>query len=321
MNNKFLSVLLASVLTVSAMGLPGSVKAAGTQDVQQPMVLRYDEPANSTYTAVGGASKWEAASLPIGNGVLGANVFGEVGEELLTINEETLWSGGRGSVDHYDGGNPDPAAARNAYDTISNKLLNNQSLGWNEMENLRGDPKDMSGYDDGYQPLGNLKFSFSHRNQTNYERTLDLDRGLATVCYTSGGVNYTREYFASNPDNVIVAHFTADGSSGKNRSWSRWKKQAGNLSFTVGFESQQGNAMTTSVSGNTGYLTISGAVANNGLLHNTQIPVVADGGSVSDPYHGEIEVIYCTNSGLWAFRTKVDWVLSALVGSAFSFSN
>ena len=266
---KILSTVLAAALSGSLLlpAMPVNAAAAGPA----AMKLRYDEPASMTRTSVSGATKWEAASLPIGNGKLGANVFGEVGEELLTINEETLWSGGRGSVTNYDGGNPDPAAAKKAYDTISNKLLNDQTRGIN-MESLKGDTRNQSGYDDGYQPLGELKFNFGHKNQSGYERALDLDKGLAAVQYTAGGVTYTREYFASNPGNVIAAHFTASNNK---------------LSFTTSFASKQENSnVTTSVNGSIGYITVSGKVANNGLLHNTQIAVVADGGKVSKSGNG-----------------------------------
>ena len=273
---KILSLATAAAIAGSLL-IPAGAAGTEVSVDQGAMKLTYDEPANSTYTSVGGASKWEAASLPIGNGVLGANVFGEVSEELLTVNEETLWSGGRGSVTGYDGGNPDPAAAKNAYDTISNKLLNDQTWGFN-MESLCGDPRETSGYDHGYQPLGDLKFKFGHSfDKGSYKRALDLDKGLSTVTYTTGGVTYSREYFASNPANVIVAHFAAD--------------QNNKLSFTTSFASKQNNSVTTSVNGQTGYITVSGTMADhhennknskgNGLLHNTQIAVVAEGGSVS----------------------------------------
>lgn len=64
------------------------------------MVLRYNKPAS----VLSKEKTWQAGTLPIGNGVLGANVYGEIAQERLTLNEETLWSGGRGSVPHYNGG-------------------------------------------------------------------------------------------------------------------------------------------------------------------------------------------------------------------------
>ena len=256
---------LCALLLAALMGTSLLPTAAAAPAELPALKLVYDEPASATGRHVWDSDVWEAATLPIGNGVLGANVYGEVGEELLTINEETLWSGGRGSVANYDGGNPDPAAARNAYDSISQKLLKDQTWGV-DMESLKGDSRSSSGYDDGYQPLGDLKFNFGHQGQTGYERALDLDNGLATVRYKANGTAYTREYFASNPHNVIVAHFTSD----KN-----------NLNFTTSFASKQNNSVTTSVNGSTGYITVSGKVANNGLLHNTQIAVVADSGNVS----------------------------------------
>ena len=268
-----LAVAVSGTMLLPALTVDAAAAATDGGENRTSMKLWYDEPAKSTYTSVGGASKWEAASLPIGNGVLGANVFGEVGEELLTINEETLWSGGRGSVRNYDGGNPDDTAkAKQVYNQLADYYVQGTWTRYN-MEDLRGDLRDPSGYDDGYQPLGDLKFSFGHSyDQGSYERALDLDNGLSTVKYTTGGVTYTREYFASNPGNVIVAHFTAS--------------QKDKLTFTTSFASKQNNSVSTSAKGNTGYITVSGKVANNGLLHNTQIAVVADGGRVSKSGNG-----------------------------------
>ena len=259
--------------------VPMPAAATAARAKEQAMRLCYDEPASCTDTAVHGATKWAAASLPIGNGVLGANVFGETGEELLTINEETLWSGGRGSAASYDGGNPDPEAAKFYYSALADHYINGTPLpedpystGWHRpavsMENLRGDSRSDSGYDDGYQPLGDLKFRFGHRyDPGSYERSLDLDQGVSRVVYSCGGIAYEREYFASNPDNVIVSRFTAG--------------TPGSLTFTTRFASKQSSQTVTAVDGRTGRITVSGKVANNGLLHCTKIAVAAEGGRVS----------------------------------------
>lgn len=257
-------LLLTAVLATT---LAPRVSAEPGADV--PMELYYDESATQTPTGVNGASQWEGASLPIGNGILGANVFGEVAEEHLTLNEETLWSGGRGSVSNYDGGNPDPNYARKVYDGLANYYVNGTRTSYN-MENLRGDPRNSSGYDDGYQPLGDLWLNFgSHRSeQGTYRRSLNLDQGLATVHYTSGGVSYDREYFVSHPDKVLVARLTASDTN--------------ELNLSVSFTSKQAGAATAvEANGTMGTITVSGAVSNNGLLHNTQIAVVADQGRVT----------------------------------------
>jgi alpha-L-fucosidase 2 len=62
----------------------------------------------------------------------------------------------------------------------------------------------------GYQPFGDLYVKLGHENYGNYRRELDIGRAVQTVSYTSGGVTYTREYFASHPDQVMVFRFTAD---------------------------------------------------------------------------------------------------------------
>ena len=150
-------------------------------DDAAPMILQYDEPASSTKSS----DTWKQASLPIGNGIIGANVFGELSREHLTVNEETLWSGGRGSVSNYNGGNP-ASSVVDTYNNYANQLLNGSIL--TNVEGLRGVAQAQSGYNYGYQALGDLYFDIANApssKPSDYRRTLDLDNGLATVSYGS----------------------------------------------------------------------------------------------------------------------------------------
>lgn len=250
---RLVSILLAVVLIAAVVQVPTTASAATADETA--MKLWYDEPASS----LNRNDTWQQATLPIGNGILGANVYGEVSKEHLTINEETLWSGGRGSVSNYNGGNPSESKV-SVYESYANTLLSGGSV--SNIENLAGVSADNSGYYNGYQPLGDLYFDFGHSSSSNYTRALDLENGISTVDYTYSGANYSRKYFASNPDKVIVSHFAAD---------------SGNLNFTVSFTGKQNYSNTASVSGGIGYITSAGTVTNNGLLHNTQIAVVTDG--------------------------------------------
>ena len=99
MSKRYLSIVMAVVLVGSILIPVITTMSAATG---ASMKLWYDEPASS----LNSYDTWQQATLPIGNGILGANVYGELSEEHLTINEETLWSGGRGSVSNYNGGNP-----------------------------------------------------------------------------------------------------------------------------------------------------------------------------------------------------------------------
>ena len=259
--------VISTVLVIALMGTllasAGFTKAvkesSGSED---SLKLWYDEPASATNSS----DTWQETTLPIGNGILGANVYGELATEHLTLNEETLWSGGRGSVDNYNGGNPSTSKV-DTYNSYANNLLSGGSL--SSIEGLAGVTASSNGYYNGYQALGDLYFTFDNAlssTPADYVRALDLESGLSTVTYSAGSVSYTRTYFASNPDNVIVAHLTATD---------------GTMSFTVSLTSQQNGTNTASVSGNTGKIVCSGTVSNNGLLHNTQAAIVVRDGTVT----------------------------------------
>lgn len=140
------------------------------------------------------AARWEEA-LPIGNGRLGAMVFGGVKEERLQINEDTIWAG-----EKRDRNNPNGAAA---IPEVRRLLLAGKIKEAEDLadKNIISTPRRLPPY----QPLGDLKLSFpGHENSTDYRRELDLDSGLARVTYKIGTTVFTREVFASTPDQVIV---------------------------------------------------------------------------------------------------------------------
>lgn len=245
-----------------------------------PMKLIYNESAlegkcwiNDNVNHIGAkATPWESRTLPIGNGKLGANVYGETGNEIMSINEETLWGGGRGSVDNYDGGNPN-GDVKKVYKELAEYYVNGKSTQYN-YEDLSGDSRDTCGYDDGYLPLGEVHFNgINHTNKTNYTRDLNLDDAVAHVNYKDNNVKYSREYFINHDYNTIVVHFTANKNS--------------SLSFTTAFTVSEdlNSNFKTSINGNTAYLTCEGQVVRrvdgraikDGLQHNTQIAVVTKG--------------------------------------------
>src|SRR5690349_9050105 len=141
------------------------------------------------------SEQWVEA-LPIGNGRLGAMVFGGVAEERLQLNDDTLWSGGP-----RDWNNPE---AKDALQEIRRLLFAGDYVAANEL------CRQMQGtFTQSYLPLGDLRISFAESGQPeNYRRALDLDTALASVQYTSGSTTFTREIFASAPDQVIVMRLT-----------------------------------------------------------------------------------------------------------------
>ncbi|MCZ4222583.1 glycoside hydrolase family 95 protein [Pedobacter rhodius] len=157
--------------------------------------------------------QWTEA-LPIGNGRLGAMVYGGVNEELLQLNEATLWSGGPVKE------NVNPNAS--AYLPQLREALFNE-----DYASARKLAQKMQGlYSESYMPLGDLKISqnFGNHPVANYKRDLDIRRAIATTSFTVNGVNYKREVFSSAPDQVIVMKISA----------SKPKM----LNFTIGSSSQ-----------------------------------------------------------------------------------
>ncbi|NMB45942.1 MAG: glycoside hydrolase family 95 protein [Firmicutes bacterium] len=137
------------------------------------------------------ACRWTEA-LPIGNGRLGAMVFGNVETERLQLNEDTLWSGGPKDWD-----NP---GAKNVLPQVRHLILTGK---YNEADQLC---KQMMGpYTQSYLPLGDLCITMEHGNWAkNYQRELDITTAIAKVSYAIGEVIYTREVFASYPEQLIV---------------------------------------------------------------------------------------------------------------------
>ena len=139
---------------------------------------------------------WTEA-LPVGNGKLGAMVFGGVENERIALNEDTLWSG-------YpkDWNNP---RAKEVLPKVRELVAQEK---YEEADRLC---KEMMGpYTQSYLPFGDLLLMMDHGNVNHqYNRKLDLSTGIVTVAYTVGGVQYTREIFASYPDQAIVVRLTS----------------------------------------------------------------------------------------------------------------
>src|ERR1043165_3896155 len=175
----------------AAMPLAAKIQNALPRE-DNPLLLWYDKPA----------SEWTEA-LPVGNGRLGAMIFGGPANELLQLNEDTLYAGSP-----YDPNNPQalealPEARRlifegrykEAHDLVGAKMMANPI-------------KQMP-----YEPIGDLRLTFpGHDNATNYRRQLDLNTAIATISWKIGTTTFTREIFASPLDQVIVVSLTADRS-------------------------------------------------------------------------------------------------------------
>ncbi len=191
-------------LTVLA-ALAALADAGAADPADSRLRLWYDRPAQY----------WEEA-LPVGNGRIGAMVFGGVHREHLQLNEETIWSGA-----------PTPKLAD---PTFREKLRRQRELifagqfgavdGFKLTEAEKralglGEPRRIPGTSTArhaYQPLGDLFLHFDHgaAREENYRRELNLDTAVATTRYSAGGVAFTREVFSSFPANALVARVAAD---------------------------------------------------------------------------------------------------------------
>lgn len=155
---------------------------------QNNLKLWYDKPA----------TQWTQA-IPIGNGKIGAMIFGGVGEELIQLNESTLYSGGPVKKNI----NPD---AKAYLPQVRKALLEEENF--SKADSL---VKKMQGfYTQSYLPLGNLliKQDFKGKKESNYQRNLDLTQAIATTSFTVDDVTYKRELFTSAPQNILVVKFT-----------------------------------------------------------------------------------------------------------------
>ncbi len=156
---------------------------------QNDLKLWYNKPAEL----------WTEA-LPLGNGRIGAMVFGKVEEELIQLNESTLWSGGPVKT------NVNPQAA-SYLPQIRNALLNEED--YTKANELT---KKMQGlFSESYMPLGNLMINqhFQSKNVSGYYRDLNIEDAIATTRFIVDGIKFTREVFISAPYQVMAVRLTS----------------------------------------------------------------------------------------------------------------
>ncbi len=146
------------------------------------------------------AQKWDDA-LPVGNGRLGAMVFGKTDAERIQINEDTYWTGGPYSTVTPGGSLALPEIRKLIFDGDLRRA--HRLFG----RHLMGQPIEQQKY----QSLGNLVLRFSEGGTVaDYRHALDLDTAVATTTYTQDGARFTREVFVTPVDQVIVVRLTSD---------------------------------------------------------------------------------------------------------------
>jgi alpha-L-fucosidase 2 len=221
---------------------------AGGSQSGGDLSLWYDEPAGD---------EWVRA-LPVGNGRLGAMVYGNPGSERIQLNEDTVWAGSP-----YRNDNPD---AREALPEVRALIFKGK---YARAQKLAGETFFNGPHGMMYQPVGDLVLSFpGHDDYRDYYRELNLETAVATTRYSVDGVEYTRKVFSSTPDQVVVVRLSAS--------------RPGSIAFTASLESPQ----QSTVSGRGNELILSGKTGDHeGVPGKIRFQAIAhfavEGGSVS----------------------------------------
>jgi len=215
------------------------------------------------------AAKWEEA-LPVGNGRLGAMVFGKTGQERIQLNEDTYWSGG-----------PYSSVVKGAYKALPQVQKDVFEGKFMEAHNLFG--REMMGYpveQQKYQCLGNLILFFKGEEKvSNYKRWLDLSTATTITTYTVNGVTYKREVFASAPGHTIVIRITANKPGSINfKANLRGVRNQEMSNYTTDYFRMNSDANNTLVlTGKSGdYMGVKGA-----LRYEARVKAVAEGGNIT----------------------------------------
>jgi alpha-L-fucosidase 2 len=217
------------------------------QTAARPQLLWYDAPA----------SQWVEA-LPIGNGRLGAMVFGGIARERLQFNESTIWTGGP-----HDYARP---GASRYLPRIRELLYAGRQAEAEAMAQVHFMSAPL--HQRAYQAFGDLRIAFPSIDSTKvqgYRRELDLDSAITTTRFRVDGVTYERRAFASHPDGVVVVQLRAD--------------RPGQLTFTVTPASAHRWHLRKAIGG--GQLSMQGMVENGVIEFEARLLVRAQGGEAT----------------------------------------
>ncbi|HET9571546.1 MAG TPA: glycoside hydrolase family 95 protein [Bacteroidales bacterium] len=236
--------------TLFCIGLIFLAVSSNLRAQDRSMMLWYNQPA----------SEWMKA-LPLGNGRLGAMVYGGIQKETIALNEITFWSG-------KEDPNQEQKLGKQKLQEIRELFFNgNLSQGNDQCQKLMaGIPHSFGSH----LPIGdlNLNFTYPEGKLQNYERNLDLENAIASVSYEKGGVKYAREYICSNPDGVLILHLTAS------------KQAALNFSVSLNLLRQADLSLNDKVLEFSGDLSVQNP-QNGGVAFLGNITVKTDDGTVS----------------------------------------
>ena len=271
---RFLSTIIAGVMTLSIgqSAFAANIMKNNTETLNESdLRLWYTKSSSEAGKGLNENQIWEEYTLPIGNGNLGGNVYGDIESEHITFNEKTLWTGGPSSKrPNYNGGNKETGSNGMAMSDILKEIQEAFALHTTEGDKIASDLcNQLVGISDGYgayQSWGDIYFDFkgiTASKTKDYIRDLDLKTAISSVNFTEKDTEYSREFFVSNPDNVMVIKLEANGKE--------------KLNFDVRFPSKQGATPVVAID----TITQQGEIADNQLKFNSQLKVVAPSGEIT----------------------------------------
>ncbi|WP_049722980.1 glycoside hydrolase family 95 protein [Gilvimarinus polysaccharolyticus] len=208
------------------------------------------------------AVDWEREGLPIGNGAMGAVIFGGVERDRIQLNEKSLWTGGPDSKQGYDFGVPPNGNQHKALAKTQKIIAEQGRMTPEAAAELMG--RDIKGYGN-YQTFGDLYLEVAGEGEVSaYRRELDLTTGVASVSYRQGGISYRREYFYSYPDQVLVVQLSAD--------------QAAQLNINASLDIPDNRSQRFVRQGSS--LTVQGALNDNQLTYAGKLTLRHKGGKL-----------------------------------------
>ena len=239
---------------------------------QENYQLNYDQPTAPSYDG------WEKQALPVGNGDMGAKVFGLIGEERIQYNEKTLWSGGpQPDSTDYNGGN-----YKNRYKVLAEirKALEDgdrQKAKQLAEQNLVGPNNAQYGR---YLAFGDIFMVFNNQKKgldtvTDYHRNLDITEATTTTSYTQDGTTFKRETFSSYPDDVTVTHLTKKGN--KALDFTLWNSLTEDLLANGNYSWEYSNYKNGHVTTDANGILLKGTVKDNGLKFASYLGIKTDG--------------------------------------------
>ncbi len=262
---RFSAAVCALVLASAAFsGAVPSLRSASVQPVSaaedSDLILHYSTSAGTKFSG----NAWDNdesfyKALPLGNGRLGAMVYGNCPTERFDLNEATFWSGGPGN---------------------NNKKVSADTMErcWQQM--LAGKYKDadgtigsqmIGGGEAKYQSIGTLNLDTGHSNVANYDRWLDMNTAIAGCSYTANGKRYTRESFVSYPDQVIVTRISCES--------------AGSVSLTASYDCSLKDQFSVATDGDDTLVMNGHGDSEYGMpfavWFSTRTKVIPEGGKVS----------------------------------------